>query len=52
MKLQKDEIRPVRKRARSAGRTLIAQTWSNAKEVTALRYFCKADKELSLRQFR
>jgi len=47
MKLQNEEMRPVRKSARSAGSTLMAQTWSNAKVTTADKYRIKVEMDAS-----
>lgn len=45
MKLQKDEIRPVTKRARSTGKTASEHNWNNTNITTALVYRCSPPKE-------
>jgi hypothetical protein len=49
-KLQKDEMRPVRKSARPAGSTKIAHICRTTSDVTALRYLWKLWSIMWLRQ--
>merc|ERR1719487_1407722 len=51
MKLENDDMRPVKKSARSAGSTNIAQTCKNTNVTAALKYLCKLSKNGPWRQF-